>query len=88
MKRASRLRRDDGNIAASRELLKQAADLGSGTAALELARSYEAARAETPLESETNARLRSPGMSGPAPSASMRPLAKHPLRAHGNVFGT
>lgn len=53
--RRAKLLREQGNDLASLELLKQAADLGSGIAALELAKRYEAARADTPAETERNA---------------------------------
>ena len=54
VRRAARLR-EVGDVPAARELLKQAADLGSGIAALELAKSYEAALAATSADDQSNA---------------------------------
>ncbi|MFA5950775.1 MAG: hypothetical protein WC807_10890 [Hyphomicrobium sp.] len=57
--RSASLLLDKGDVEAARELLKQAADLGSGPAALKLARSYDPAQAKamTIAESETNPAL-------------------------------
>lgn len=71
---------EKGNIEGARELLRRAAEQGSGPAALELARSYDAAQA-TPIASdtkETNStlarvwyeRARELGLPGVAPSQS------------------
>lgn len=69
---------EQGNIDGARELLRRAAELGSGPAALELARTYDAAQATPmpPEAKETNStlarvwyeRARELGLAGAAPA--------------------
>jgi TPR repeat protein len=69
---------EKGNVEGARELLRRAAELGSGPAALELARTYDAAQATPmpPEAKETNStlarvwyeRARELGLPGAAPA--------------------
>jgi TPR repeat protein len=56
--RSAALLLDKGNVDGARDLLRRAAELGSGPAALELARTYDSTPSTTPPEArETNPAL-------------------------------